>query len=541
MKVTWLVIVFCLVANFGFHGRKLLRTVYGHGCPPVQWNRGEVPGYCSVFNTACMDHGSRIVIHDEKYQIDNVRRENTPSLPVVLWNMPIRLNAFPDALGGWQPGFNVHVRPASKMEPTPPLRHPSWSNCTLPVVLLVDYPYNYKLFVIKALTQIDQMFRVRSLAPGKDATLVLATPAGLALEPYHAVLLSPYSRRPLVTMSELGRRGMEGTPADWSGEGVRVHCFSQLLACKLDQQDGTAPQAAASAVLSHLGPSVPADPLGFGSAATDPHVLRVVVEERTASWRSIRNVRDILRACEEADARGFAAGPFTRIVCKALPAPYDSSPPATGTVDPSSPGAVAFRSALGAVSSAHLFVAAAGSSGAHAFFMNPDPARGGAGLVEVRPCGWGTEHAGRADGAQDAMAAQLQRGADTIRFFAYNVEDAAQCSPPDYQSQLLANRADLQLQQQTAAHPFQPKAPARYSPEELLVRDQHLTLRPGPLLAMLRHAAALLGDKAAYGAARDGGKLHGYAVAEGLLLGPAGLTQAALPALKNGPELIKVP
>ncbi|GIL77212.1 hypothetical protein Vretimale_3109 [Volvox reticuliferus] len=531
IKLSLQIIISCLFLGIG---TKFSWLVYSQDCSPVRWSQGALPGYCTVFNSVCVDHGSRIVLHEERFQIDNIARENTPGLPIIRWNLPLRFGAFPDALGGWQPDFSIHVRPASKVEPTLPLRHPSWNNCTLPVVLLVDYPYDYKTFVVKALTDIDKIFRVRALAPEEDPTLVLATPAGLALEPYHAVLLSPYSRLPVATLAELGRRAMDGTLAEWSREGVRVHCFSQLLACKLDQQEGTAPHVAAAAVLTHLGDIVPTDPLDFG--VLPPGVLRVVVEDRIGSWRTIRNVQQILGACKEADAKGFSAGGFTRIICKSLPVSYDTSPPAVGPISTASPAAAAFLAKVGAVRSAHLFVSMVGSNGAHAFFMDHDPANGGAGLVEVRPCRWGSEHASRADGAAEAMAAQLQRD-DTIRFFAYNVEDASQCSPPDYERQLAAALATGQMKPQATAHNSQLKSSPRYTPEELLVRDQHVTLRPGTLMAMLRHAASLLHDKVAYQSARSMNRLHGYAVPEGLLLGPLGLRNAA--AQTSGYELIR--
>ncbi|GLI59494.1 hypothetical protein VaNZ11_001327, partial [Volvox africanus] len=397
-----------------------------------------------------------------------------------------------------------------------------------------DYPYDYKTFVVKALTDIDQIFRVKALASEEDPTLVLATPAGLALEPYHAVLLSPYSRLPVVTLAEIGRRAMDGTQAEWSREGVRVHCFSQLLACKLNQQEGLAPHVAASAVLTHLGDTVPSDPLDFG--VLPPGVLRVVVEDRVGSWRTIRNVQQILGACKEADAKGFSAGGFTRIICKSLSVSYDTNPPAVGPISTSSPAAAAFLAKVGAVRSAHLFVSMVGSNGAHAFFMDDNPARGGAGLVEVRPCRWGSEYASRADGAAEAMAAQLQRD-DAIRFFAYNVEDSSQCSPPDYERQLAAAQASGQMNPQATAHNSQPKSSPRYKPEELVVRDQHVTLRPATLMSMLRHAASLLSDKGAYQSARAANRLHGYAVPEGLLLGPLGLKNAAVQT--SGYEVIR--
>lgn len=114
---------------------------------------------------------------------------------------------------------------------------------------------------------------------------------------------------------------------------------------------------------------------------------------------------------------GFSAGRFTNIVCKALPASYDPSPPATGSPSSaSSSSTAAFRAALGAVRSAHLFVTMVGSRGTHAFFMRSQPhtdtgaESGGSGVVEVRPCGWGSEHSQRADLEADALRLQLERG-----------------------------------------------------------------------------------------------------------------------------------
>ncbi|GFR42003.1 hypothetical protein Agub_g2817, partial [Astrephomene gubernaculifera] len=481
-------------------------AIAASACQPLRWNPSAASS-CTVFDDMCVDHGSMLITHEHRYQIENVRRQDTPGLPAMKWNLPMRVNSYPDALGGWQPDFQVMIRPVSKVEPTPPLRHPNWSNCTLPVIIMGDFLYNYKTFVTKVLTDVDSMFRIKGLAPDYDATLVLATPSGLALEPYHAALLSPYSRRPLITLAELGRRGLEGRPAQWATEGVRVHCFSKVLACKLDQRENTPPHHAANAVISHLGAAVPPDPLGFGAAGAaaaagggwDESVLRVVVEARSAPWRSLKNVEEILRACEQANAQGFSAGPFRRILCKPLPASYDSALPATGSVDLSGPAATALYGVLGAVRSAHLFISISGSSGAHAFFMQHSSGEAGAGqsgsgLIEVRPCGWGSAHAGRADGAPDAMMGQLQRGDDAIRFFAYNVEDTAQCSPPDFEPALRTAAANGSSSSSASAasyiqpqpiHTLENKSPPRYSPAELLVRDQHLTLKPAPLLAMV--------------------------------------------------------
>ncbi len=76
---------------------------------------------------------------------------------------------------------------------------------------------------------------------------------------------------------------------------------------------------------------------------------------------------------------GFSAGPFKKVVCKALPRTYADSTQAAvapGAVPSGDPGLAALRTQVGAVRAAHLFVAVTGSSGAAAFFMEPNKASG---------------------------------------------------------------------------------------------------------------------------------------------------------------------
>ncbi|KAG2493463.1 hypothetical protein HYH03_008280 [Edaphochlamys debaryana] len=460
----------------------------------------------------------------------------------MLWFNPMRTTKYPDALAGWQPDFSIRIRPASKVEPTPALRHPVWSNCTLPVIVYSDYLYNYKMFMTHVLPGVDDLFRVKQAFKDGTATIALATPAGLALEPYHALTLSAYSRRPVVPLSELGRRGMEATAADWAGEGVRVHCYNRVIACKLRNGNSVSP-AAAAAVVENMnklpGLALPEDPLGFGGPLVPgSDTLRVVIEARTGGWRTIKNTQDILNACNAAGA-SFSAAQFKRIVCKLLPRSYDTSPPVTGPALLSSAGAKAYRDAVAAVRSAHLFVATAGTTVAHAFFMQPEA---GAGLIEVRPCGWGTKWSDKSNGDQDSMAVQLGKD-DSVRYFAYNVEDPSQCSPPDYEPELravmAANNGTMPL---PVVHQLADKSPPRYTPEALMSRDQHVSPKPGPLLDFIRHAAALLVDKAAYQAARNDRRVHGYAVAQGVLLAEAGVKDAGAAAAGADPtHMLRAP
>ena len=115
-----------------------------------------------------------LVTHDDRFQIENVKRHDTPGFPSVAWHLPVRGSTFPDALAGYMPDFLVKMRPASKVEPTPPLRHPTWSNCTLPMILLSDYPYNMKSFMVRVVSDVDSLLRVKGLVPG--ATRAAADP-----------------------------------------------------------------------------------------------------------------------------------------------------------------------------------------------------------------------------------------------------------------------------------------------------------------------------------------------------------------------------
>jgi hypothetical protein len=79
-----------------------------------------------------------------------------------------------------------------------------------------------------------------------------------------------------------------------------------------------------------------------------------------------------------------------------------------------------------------------------------------------------------------------------------------------------------------------------------LARDQHLTLAPRPLLAMLRHVGSLLRNASAWQEAAHRGALHGYAVLEGrLALGPLCASDAVADLLvagggEGGHQLVEV-
>lgn len=80
-------------------------------------------------------------------------------------------------------------------------------------------------------------------------------------------------------------------------------------------------------------------------------------------------------------------------------------------------------------------------------------------------------------------------------FFALNVEDPSQCSPPDYEAELgaAAAAAAANTQQQQGKEQQQPQAPkGRLDRATAAVRDQHVTLRPASLIAMIKQVRMYL-------------------------------------------------
>ncbi|KAG2431408.1 hypothetical protein HXX76_009423 [Chlamydomonas incerta] len=366
--------------------------------------------------------------------------------------------------------------------------------------------------VLAQLASIVHIFVRNKNVTDDSATLVVATPAGLGLTPFHHVLLSPYSRYPVISLEELSARQAPGAHVPWSAEGTHVSCFERAVLCKIHGVMSIAPLA--RAVLAKLEAEAklqPADPLGFNTGApgaalpplaTDT-TLRVVLEARMGATRSIRNLHQVVEQCEAANKRGFNAGSFTRLSCRIL---HTGDTPQLHGVD-------RFYANVASVRSAHVLVAVHGAAAlgmvlthrfsgllgaANCFFLQED--NGGTALIEIRPCAFGTTHCGWPDAY---MNGQLGWAGNRIRFFAYNIEDPDQCHPSDYEALAKSD----------------PSAPMRGN-EAMRARDQHLTLKPGPFIEMLRHVASLLRNDVAYKEAQTSNSLHGYPIPGGLRLGP---------------------
>ncbi|KXZ45358.1 hypothetical protein GPECTOR_55g264 [Gonium pectorale] len=397
-------------------------------------------------------------------------------------------------------------------------------------------------FFAQLATVADVYFRQKGMIDDL-ATLVMANPWGMGVPSYQRVMMSPYSRFPLISFHDLSARphtaadvaGGEGHEhGAWRQEGYHVSCFEQAVLCKLSgRPQGLA--ITAKVLYDHMKDHVPIDPLGFGTpdsgpasgprqagaaaavvpgpapahAPTSVHddtALRVLIEARSGPVRNLLNLHDIVAACDAANAQGgFRAGSFTRLSCKVL-----------NTADsPQLHGNARFYATAGAVRSAHVLVALHGAGAANCFFLEDD--NGSTALLEIRACGFGTRYCVWPNWF---MQTQLtSRSVTSIRFFALNVEDPAQCEPSDYEAAVSASNGTLRT----------------WGGDDFRARDKHLRLRPSTFVSMLRHVGSLLRNSSAFQAAKAADRLHGYAVPGGLALGPLCVANATELVRKGAP------
>ncbi|KAG2485124.1 hypothetical protein HYH03_016111 [Edaphochlamys debaryana] len=515
--------------------------------------RDDLPrANCVTLRRICV-HQETLVTHAWRYSIANPHREALPELPALeQWNFPAALEANTDALAGHMDPYRLSLRPASSAEPTPALASPVFTNHTLPVIIVCDFPYNLGEFFAKTVSAVDQL--------GLDTRITLAvlTPQGLGLAPFHSFLLMPYSRYPIITANDLGARGSwdeqagRERPVPWSPEPSQPHCFERLAMCRWGIQTGggTLLSIVAGKVVDSLSQAklIPPSPISWGGggssiggssgggsagaqegkgldAGPDPRdntTLRVLIETRHGPVRNIKNIQELLDACEKR-RKSFSAGPFRRLACAATSFSAGAAPSASsGEASPSPSGRAGgggqFLSNVAAVRGAHVLAVLHGAGATNSWFMRQRSSA----LVEIRPCRFGSHHASWPD---KYMPVQHKRNRDVVKYFAYNVEDKEQCRKGDIE-------AALRNKSMTAAN-------VRWDPA-FFARDQHLRLRPGPFLRFLEHVAELLYDDQAYGEARDKDELHAYAVPEGLMYGKLGITDLEVYLKEHDPAIVRV-
>ncbi|KAG2500268.1 hypothetical protein HYH03_001846 [Edaphochlamys debaryana] len=528
---------------------------------------------CRVLSRVCAVQDG-IVSHDPGLAFENITRADLPSLPAIgSWSVPFGLSprpwvhdrssgedpssqqslalsllsgaGFGDCKHGVQAPYRLFVRSASALELDPSMdagsRTLSFSNCTLPVVIAVDWPH---LLVSHFATGVIAVAHslLGTGAIGTQSTLVVVTPGGLRLAPVQQQLLQRLGTRAGLTWGELARLGPPG-PVAWSGEGERVQCFEKMVVC------GRPPVNAshgAMALGARLGTELAAeakssDPAGFGGPRPEPRlgspggrpVLRVLLEDRRGPVRRLLNLPALLAACEAANREGFRAGHFKGIACR------------THAFDPDDHDTLIspeqLRANIAAVRSAHVLVAVHGEAAAYGIFIQPyaDGDAGlsdGSALVELRPCGLGTEFLEETDMLLPGVF--MYGGTAAPVHVAWNVEDPAQCSPGALEvtaTKLIAGkrrrkrrpgRSVLEMQRRLledgetggwADDGVRRVGPQGYLDGPDALADQHLSLRPQQLMQVLKEVGERVASRSVAEAAARAGRGHVYALPGGRL------------------------
>jgi hypothetical protein len=246
-------------------------TAGGSSCPQPL-TPANLPPQCQQLSRVCVDH-SVCVLYDN--------RPSSPAneLPRINGSHTL-LNHPPGVDNAWGSSFphpGPVLRPAAPAasEETRELSHPSFSSCTIPLVIYADHLHSYSDFFINtaarlAMLQLNNTLDVRC-APctAADACLLHPRPAppslaqqhslhvsphcrvppngwvhvpaavvlttcrltlvvdtfGLKLQPFHRFLLSPLSAFRVTTLSHLSSRMPLSKPERYNPDGQHVRCF----------------------------------------------------------------------------------------------------------------------------------------------------------------------------------------------------------------------------------------------------------------------------------------------------------------------------
>lgn len=220
-------------------------TAGGSSCPgPL--TTAILPPQCQQLSRVCVDHSVCVLY-------DNRPSPAANGLPRINGSHTV-LNHPPGVDDTWGSSF-LHpgpvLRPAAPAasEETRELSHPSFSSCTVPLVIYADHLHSYPDFLINTAARLAMLQLNHTL--DTRLTLVVDT-FGLKLQPFHRFLLSPLSAFRVTTLSHLSSRMPLSKLERFNPDGQHVRCFRQLLLCQMRGSASSAARALAqSAPIQH--------------------------------------------------------------------------------------------------------------------------------------------------------------------------------------------------------------------------------------------------------------------------------------------------
>lgn len=141
-------------------------------CAPLHVSTAQLPEGCQLLERTCVAQDT-LVSHLQDHSFNKLDRQTLPDLPAVKrWSLPLPVTIPLRNVSGFdtaelplldinatlimkkgrpigdskhvtEPPYGIYHRPATRsQEPTPELQHPEFSNCTLPVLLVGDWPFH---------------------------------------------------------------------------------------------------------------------------------------------------------------------------------------------------------------------------------------------------------------------------------------------------------------------------------------------------------------------------------------------------------------
>ncbi|EIE21073.1 hypothetical protein COCSUDRAFT_56993 [Coccomyxa subellipsoidea C-169] len=332
--------------------------------PMLLQNSQAAGDTCLVLYRVCLDQGV-VVSFDPLYNPENPGHLNLPEFPFpeLTYNWPSAMTNG-DALGpgGSRLAFPpLTIRAGSHLD-----RHlatQDFSYCTVPLVMLSNWPTTYGEVVVRAP---QRAYQWHSSGIVSDAvSYVVATPGGIGLPRFWPPMLAPFTRLAVSSLADFSARLPQGTPSDATNEGVAVQCFQKVILCKIPSGDFRLMYDVGQATRAHYAAaSLIRNPASFPeAAAAASDSLNVLVEQRHGVVRNFLNMDQLLKDCGES---GKLQG--TSVACRSA----------------TFAGDLAWN--IAAVSSADVLVTIHGSGSNNVLFMHE-----GSTLIEVRPYKFGTE------------------------------------------------------------------------------------------------------------------------------------------------------
>ncbi|EFJ49726.1 hypothetical protein VOLCADRAFT_104177 [Volvox carteri f. nagariensis] len=285
-----------------------------HSCPLPEVDMTKDRYQCVVWKKACVDQNVIVSYDPEVHPTTSMGTLPTLNVTEIMYNIPSRYGIGDRYRKGSALRFPaLYVRPSNDMEEEEELRKPSFSNCTLPMLLYAHYPYNaaetYRYIFEKLVTLQEAGFFNRYV------TLVPGVPPGSKVPSYTKFWYNSLSDRGVVSLSELSSRRPTDTPPNTTWEGTHVRCFEQIVGCRI-RYDGYGLRFynAGQYVVRHYMPHYLAQAASFEQRLfelqqvripDDPSILKIVFISRTphqsAVGRTILNEAEIIQRCNNAE------------------------------------------------------------------------------------------------------------------------------------------------------------------------------------------------------------------------------------------------